>query len=209
MDVGGFDSDTLAEDADMTLKLERAGWQVLYESRAAAYTEAPATLSAFYKQRFRWMFGMLQTAFKHSGALFQSKAPGVRFFSLPNIFIFQYLFALISPVMDLMLVMSLTASVWTHIMHPDVGFLAGSSDVLVYWTLFQSFELGIAVLGFSLDRRRGWWRLLPLVVLQRFCYRQLLYWVAIRATVAAIKGRLVEWGKQQRTGLLVQGTRLR
>ncbi len=39
--VGGYDTDTFAEDADLTLKILTAGWHVAYEERAIAYTEAP------------------------------------------------------------------------------------------------------------------------------------------------------------------------
>ena len=53
------------------------------------------------------------------------------------------------------------------------------------------------------DAMKKWWSLLPLVVVQRFCYRQLLYWVAIRSSAAAIKGKIVGWGKLQRTGKVV------
>jgi peptidoglycan-N-acetylglucosamine deacetylase len=42
-----------------------------------------------------------------------------------------------------------------------------------------------------IDRRRAIWRLLPL--LQRFCYRQLLYLCAVRVAFAALKGRLQGW----------------
>jgi len=62
LDAGGYTNDTMAEDADLTLRLERAGWRVLYEPNAVAWTEAPADLGSFLKQRYRWMFGMLQAA---------------------------------------------------------------------------------------------------------------------------------------------------
>src|SRR5688572_28026104 len=39
--VGGYDTDTFAEDADLTLKILTAGWHVRYEERAIAWTEAP------------------------------------------------------------------------------------------------------------------------------------------------------------------------
>ena len=41
--VGGFLPDTLAEDAEATVRLARRDWKVLYEPRAAARTEAPET----------------------------------------------------------------------------------------------------------------------------------------------------------------------
>ena len=45
-DVGGISGETLAEDTDLTLALGRAGWRVVYEENARAWTEAPATLGA-------------------------------------------------------------------------------------------------------------------------------------------------------------------
>jgi hypothetical protein len=50
------------------------------------------------------------------------------------------------------------------------------------------------------ERESGYWRLVPLLLLQRFTYRQLLYVTAIRSLLAAIKGTLVGWGKLVRTG---------
>ena len=41
MRAGGYDTDTYAEDADITLKLLTAGWHIAYEEHAIAYTEAP------------------------------------------------------------------------------------------------------------------------------------------------------------------------
>jgi len=51
-----------------------------------------------------------------------------------------------------------------------------------------------------IDRKPGSWRLLPLLLIQRFCYRQLLYVVAVQVTIAALKGRMLGWNKLMRTG---------
>ena len=51
-----------------------------------------------------------------------------------------------------------------------------------------------------MERRYELWRLLPLLFLQRFCYRQLLYVTAIRVAAAALKGRMLGWGTLTRTG---------
>ena len=121
--AGGFAGDTLAEDADATICLERAGWTVLYEPRAMARTEAPETLSAFIKQRFRWMFGMLQAAYKHRGVYRQAGAYGVKICALPNIFLFQFLFPLLSPAIDLVLVWTVFAAAWGYVMHESIALL--------------------------------------------------------------------------------------
>ncbi len=43
-DLGGFRTDTLAEDQDLTIAVQRAGWRVQFDSTAIAWTEAPATV---------------------------------------------------------------------------------------------------------------------------------------------------------------------
>ncbi|MGE5264411.1 MAG: glycosyltransferase [Acidobacteriota bacterium] len=45
--AGGFTRDTLAEDADLTLRILHLGYQIDYEDRAIAYTEAPDSVHAF------------------------------------------------------------------------------------------------------------------------------------------------------------------
>jgi hypothetical protein len=37
------------------------------------------------------------------------------------------------------------------------------------------------------------------VFLQRFAYRQVMYWVVLRSFVAAVRGHMVGWGKLERT----------
>ncbi|HEU4751902.1 MAG TPA: glycosyltransferase, partial [Armatimonadota bacterium] len=67
--VGGYLTDTLAEDMDLTWRMRRAGWRLVTESGALAFTEAPDHVHAFWKQRFRWAYGTLQCLWKHRGAL--------------------------------------------------------------------------------------------------------------------------------------------
>ena len=42
--AGGPSDDTLAEDTDLTMAIQRAGWRVVYAEDAVAWTEAPASL---------------------------------------------------------------------------------------------------------------------------------------------------------------------
>jgi peptidoglycan-N-acetylglucosamine deacetylase len=198
LEIGGFSADTLAEDADLTVSLERHGWRVISEPSAEALTEAPETLRAFMRQRFRWTFGTLQVAFKHAGALLQGPS-GVSLITIPNVVLFQFGFAILTPMMDLMLLVSLAFEVAAllELVQPQ-----GDALILIaqYWLLFQAVDLLTAVVALMLNKDRLRWTLLPLLVLQRFTYRQLLYLAAIRAVLAAAKGGLVGWGKLVRTG---------
>ncbi|WP_191970105.1 polysaccharide deacetylase family protein [Methylobacterium planeticum] len=200
LEVGGYSSDTLAEDADLTVALEFAGWKVVCEPRARALTEAPERLAAFLKQRFRWMFGTLQVAYKHAPASLR-KARGISFVLVPNVLLFQFLFTLLAPLMDLMLAFTVISSA------VDV-LTTGSTEqgnetvelLAAYWLVFQIFDLLAGFAALLLHGPTTEWRLLPLLVLQRFCYRQLLYVTAIRTLLTALRGTFVGWGKLVRTG---------
>jgi cellulose synthase/poly-beta-1,6-N-acetylglucosamine synthase-like glycosyltransferase/peptidoglycan/xylan/chitin deacetylase (PgdA/CDA1 family)/spore germination protein YaaH len=204
--IGGFSSDTLAEDADATIRLELAGWKVMYEPRAVARTEAPETIGAFMKQRLRWMFGTLQVGYKNRAVMWRARPVGVGLFGLPNIMVFQFLFTLVAPLMDLMLVWTLVSSFNSYTMHPEDGVPAALMAVGTYWACFQMLEIATAALAISIDRRRKVWRLLPLLFLQRLFYRQLLYVTAIRVMFAALKGSVMGWGKLRRTGSVASET---
>jgi cellulose synthase/poly-beta-1,6-N-acetylglucosamine synthase-like glycosyltransferase/peptidoglycan/xylan/chitin deacetylase (PgdA/CDA1 family)/spore germination protein YaaH len=196
--VGGYSNDTLAEDADLTVCLERSNWRVISDHQAHAWTEAPESLRPFLKQRLRWMFGTLQVAYKHRAAI-ALKPSGVSFITLPNVFLFQFGFTLLTPLLDAILVWFLAASV--------LGALSGTAFdggtlllIAAFWFVFQVADLLGAVVALVIDRDRNHWSLLPLLLLQRFTYRQLLYVTAIRALVTALKGVFVGWGKLARTG---------
>jgi cellulose synthase/poly-beta-1,6-N-acetylglucosamine synthase-like glycosyltransferase len=193
LSIGGFCSDTLAEDADATVRLALGGWRIIYEPAAVALTEAPETVSAFLKQRRRWMFGLLQVAYKNRAVVLRGRPVGVGLFGLPNILIFQFCFILIAPIIDLALIIYLAAAMTTP------GAPVDLSAIAAYWLGFQLLDLATAGLAVTLDRRPDLWRLLPLLVLQRFCYRQLLYLTALRVNAAAINGRMLGWGKLTRT----------
>ena len=64
-EVGWYSSDTFAEDCDLTLKLLRNGWKIVYEPRSISWTEAPNTMFSLIKQRYRWTRGILQAIRKN------------------------------------------------------------------------------------------------------------------------------------------------
>ena len=196
--VGGYSNDTLAEDADLTISLERSGWRVVSDHQAQAWTEAPETLRPFLKQRLRWMFGTLQVAYKHRGAI-AKKPSGVSAITLPNVFLFQFGFTLLTPLMDAILLWCLGVSVLAAL---GITEFDGGTLFLIaaYWLVFQAADFLGAIVALAIDRDRRHWSLLPLLLLQRFTYRQLLYVTAIRALVSALKGVFVGWGKLARTG---------
>ncbi|MEI6642675.1 MAG: glycosyltransferase [Novosphingobium sp.] len=203
-DVGGYPENTLAEDQDLTIAIQRKGWKVCYDEDAVAWTEAPETLAALSKQRFRWAFGTLQCLWKHRPVLWQRKPAGLAFVGMPQAWLFQILFALISPLIDLALAVSIVGTVVRVMQH---GWAQTQTDVLrmgLYWAAFTLIDLICGWVAYRLDVRER--RFPPLLLLsQRFVYRQLMYSVVIRAVGAALQGLGIGWGKLERTGRVSTG----
>ncbi|MFE0464321.1 bifunctional polysaccharide deacetylase/glycosyltransferase family 2 protein [Kitasatospora sp. NPDC058965] len=185
--VGGVGEETLAEDTDLTMALCRAGWRVVYEEGAKAWTEAPASLGALWRQRYRWCYGTLQAMWKHRGALVQRGQAGkLGRRGLLYLLAFQVLLPLLAPVVDLF---SLYGTVFI-----DPLRIAG------LWAGFLLVQLLMGAYAFRLDKER----LGPLwsLPLQQFVYRQLMYLVVIQSVFTALAGSRLRWQRMQRYGSL-------
>ncbi|MDO7836804.1 glycosyltransferase [Sphingobium sp. HBC34] len=197
--VGGYPLDTLAEDQDLTIAIQRAGWRIAHDTEAVAWTEAPESFGALAKQRFRWAYGTLQCLWKHRGIWAEGKPAGLAWVGLPQAWLFQIGFALISPIIDLALVVSaLDTALRVH----QHGWAQTQSDVLrmaLYWIAFTAIDIACGAVAYRLEPRERHYPAL-LLVAQRFIYRQIMYSVVIRAVGTAILGPWVGWGKLERSG---------
>ncbi len=196
-ELGGFTPLTLAEDADLTIAIVKAGYQVLYDEEAVGLTEAPDTVRGLLRQRFRWMFGTAQAAFKHRECLFNPKYRAMGLIGLPNIVLFQVLFPLISPLLDVTLAFSILAWLFRTWQSYSPEATASLVETLVYYSAFTAADFATAVLAFRMEPAEDK-RLLAWLIPQRFVYRQLMYVVAIRSGLAILRGFEVGWGKLDR-----------
>ena len=190
IDVGGVSDATLAEDTDLTMALCRAGWRVVYEPTAVAWTEAPATFGALWRQRYRWSYGTMQSMWKHRGALVRRGAAGrLGRRGLTYLMLFQVLLPMLAPVVD---VFALYGLVFL-----DPWRVAG------LWLGFLALQAAISIYAFRLDRER----MAPLwsLALQQFAYRQLMYLVVIQSAWTALAGTRLHWQRVERYGTLQAG----
>ena len=193
--AGGITADTVAEDADLTIAIRRLGWRVTYDEEAIAWTEAPETPGQLIRQRFRWTFGTLQSFWKHSDTLFRPKYGTLGCVALPNIFVFQILLPLVSPVLDLLFLGSLVLWGLAGLHVTQIPHLWTTEDVqrsVVFFLGFLLIDVLTCVVAFALERHEDWTLLIP-VLLQRFYYRQLMYIVLFRSVKEAVSGRPVGW----------------
>jgi hypothetical protein len=106
--------------------------------------------------------------------------------------IFQVLFPLISPIGDFIMVLAICRGDWK-------AFLAG-------YVAFLVMDICGSLLAFTLDHKPLRW--LPLLLVQRFTYRQIMYYVCFKAMLAAVKGARHGWRKLDRTGSVDAGQHL-
>ncbi|HEY5368832.1 MAG TPA: glycosyltransferase [Hanamia sp.] len=188
---GGFTSDTLAEDCDLTMRLLRNGYVVRNCTEALSYTEAPETFKQFLKQRFRWSFGVMQCFWKHRDTIFNSKYKNFGMVAMPNIFIYQIILPILAPLADIILVLSLLMASFGII-------VASIPHIILYYFIFTLVDIAGAALAFAYEKENH----LKLIwmVPQRLVYRQMMYYILIKSINKAIKGELQGWGALNRTG---------
>ncbi|WP_026163783.1 bifunctional polysaccharide deacetylase/glycosyltransferase family 2 protein [Kribbella catacumbae] len=185
--IGGLSDVTLAEDTDLTMALCRDGWRVVYEERARAWTEAPASLGALWRQRYRWCYGTLQAMWKHRGAWVQRGQSGkLGRRGLTYLMLFQVLLPLLAPIVDVFAIYGLV--------------FLNPVRVGLVWVGFLAVQFGMGLYAFRLDGEQAGplWSL----PLQQFVYRQLMYLVVIQSVFTALAGSRLRWQRMERYGTL-------
>jgi cellulose synthase/poly-beta-1,6-N-acetylglucosamine synthase-like glycosyltransferase/peptidoglycan/xylan/chitin deacetylase (PgdA/CDA1 family) len=190
--AGGYTTQTIVEDADLTVSIIRNGHKIVYEPKAHAFTEAPESISQWMKQRLRWHFGMLQIAWKHKSAFFERRAVGI--VSIPDLVLFGAVFSLFAPIADIVMAANLVSL---------AGHLTGASPlswedtsvlVAIAYVAYLLSDLVLATIAFGLEPEEDK-RLLPWVLTQRFFYRQIYWMVALRSIARVVTGRFTGWRK--------------
>ena len=87
-DAGGWQSDTLTEDLDLSYRAQLQGWRFVYLTDCTAPAELPVDIHGFKSQQRRWAQGSVQTARKLLPAILRSSLPwrikAEAFFHLTN-----------------------------------------------------------------------------------------------------------------------------
>jgi poly-beta-1,6 N-acetyl-D-glucosamine synthase len=183
--LGGFDLDTFAEDADLTLKLLTAGWKIRYEPAAIAWTEAPERLVDLIQQRYRWTRGILQTLGKHRSSFFTP---------LPDL-----------PLWLSLMQMGFEATIWPamnvygHLFFAYIAVAFGMSEMLLaWWILLTLLDLVAALATVAMEEEQL--SLVPFALIYRFFFILLIDVVKLCSTVEEALNLRMNWGKLERVG---------
>ncbi|MBO6574808.1 MAG: glycosyltransferase [Rhodothermales bacterium] len=185
LDAGWYSSDTFAEDADITLKIIRAGWRVEYEPDAKSYTEAPDTIVDLLKQRYRWTRGIIQAVRKHNDLFFN---PTINFGG--TIVMWSMAFeALIWPIMN----------IFANAYFIFIALVFDMSYYLVYWWLSLTIlDLIAALYCVAVEKEEA--RLVFYSLFYRLFFILIVDVCKTFATVEEFLGIGMSWGKLERIG---------
>ena len=180
--IGVFSDDTFAEDFDITVKILKAGYEIEYEEKSLAYTDAPKNTEDLIKQRRRWYRGMLQVLDKHRNMYFNLKYGVAGLFGIPNLW-----FDSIAPFLNIGFLF-VTLLTWMI----SGEFSVSLFGVMVY--LFVSLILGIIGLSLEPKPEKRNYLALPLLLF----YNMFLDGIRIMSLTEETVSILMDWEKPKR-----------
>lgn len=185
LEAGGFSHSTLAEDCDLTIKIQRLNrYRIVQENEAISYTEAPEIINALTKQRFRWMFGNIQSLWKHRSMIFNRHYRWLGFFVMPN--------SLIGIIIPLFF--------WPLLAYISIQNIINGNYkiILLYFVISLTIQFIVAAIGLRLARERMAY--LWAVPFARFIYGPIRLYILYNTVLTALRGSYVGWNKLFRTG---------
>jgi len=86
-DAGGWQSDTLTEDLDLSYRAQLRGWRIAFVVGLETLAELPPDVRAFRAQQYRWMKGVAQNAVKLVPRVIAARLPlRVKLHALAHLF---------------------------------------------------------------------------------------------------------------------------
>lgn len=199
--VGGYWTDTVGEDFELTLRLHRylrerdEPYRITFVPDPVCWTEVPEQFSTLSRQRRRWQRGLWQGLRRHKTMMLNKRYGTIGMVSMPHFALFEFL----SPVFALGgLLITLVLGLLSEL---------AVSYVLAYVFVTLGFSLLLTLAAFAVEefgfhryrRRREIFRLLAYTVVECIGFHQLHdVWRAI-GYVDIARGT-TSWGAQQRRG---------
>lgn len=184
LEIGGYSTDTIVEDMDITISVAKAGYKVTYNGYAIAYTESPESLSDFMKQRYRWVIGGFKVLKKHSDMIFNSKYGAMGMIGLPYFLIFPWIDILVSLMFILTTIRVIVSGNYLVLILFFAGMLMVQSSMMYY--------------AFHMDKEKK--HLIFFVIIESLWYSHLLNYITVKAGINHLRGKDVTWNKLVRLG---------
>lgn len=200
-EAGGYWTQTVGEDLEMTLRLHRRlrdsgrPYRIVYNADPVCWTEVPADIGSLGTQRRRWHRGLWESLWRHRGMMLRPRFGVLGMIGLPYMLVIEFL----GPVF--------VAAAW--IVFP-YGLATGRIDprLVASWVICQAlFGTLVTVAACALEERgyryyrgvRDLGRILMYAVLENLWFRPAVDLYRLIAIADLLRGRR-GWGRLQRRG---------
>jgi cellulose synthase/poly-beta-1,6-N-acetylglucosamine synthase-like glycosyltransferase len=147
--AGGWQSDTVTEDLDLSYRAQLAGWRFVYREECQVPSELPVTMAALRSQQQRWAKGSIQTARKILPELLKRRLPlAVKIEALSHLM--ANLYWLMGMVVMLTLYPAVTwrVGIGMHqVLRVDLPLFLATSGAIMSYFLIYSIRSGSVKLG--------------------------------------------------------------
>lgn len=181
--IGGFSRETMAEDADAALQLQRLGYRIVQENKAIADTEAPEKIRGLATQRKRWAFGIIQVLWKHRGMMFRPRYGVLGMVLLPYACISFLVPLIFLPFTIIAAALSIADGSW--------------SGILLFSGIMALQNLITAIAGIIIAEENP--KHLLVVPIYRIIYEPLRTFLLCVSAYRIVKGAECTWGHVERT----------
>jgi cellulose synthase/poly-beta-1,6-N-acetylglucosamine synthase-like glycosyltransferase len=199
--AGGWDPETIGEDAELVLRLHRhrreagLGCHIVFFPDPICWTEVPTSAAVLARQRDRWQRGLMELLFRHRDMIGRPKYGRIGVVALP----FFVVFEAFGPLLEILGFCAFGASLALD--------LAPAHTIMWFFALAIGFGFCISYVTLLMEERAfqrypGWGalgRLLAVSVVENFGYRQWIAFLRARAWWSQLRGRRA-WGEMTRVG---------
>lgn len=134
--IGGFDEQTITEDLEIAVRLQKYHYKILHTFDAIVETVAPATWKALFRQRVRWYKGATDNTIQYQELVFNKKYGDFGMLRMPTI--------ILSGILAIVLASTLLYELGRAIIGRIVYYYSINFDFL---TLLRNFSVEINVLA--------------------------------------------------------------
>lgn len=201
MEIGGFRTDTVTEDAELVVHIHRhlkeqgKKYRILFIPDPICWTEVPESFRMLARQRNRWHRGLIETLWAHKRMLLNPRYGRIGLFAMPYFFFFEMLGPLFEVLGYTVILLSFAAGIL------DINFFALFFLVAILYGVMLSVG-AILIEEFSFSRYERWsdiWKLVLYSVLENFGYRQILSLLRSWSFITYFR-RKKHWGHIARHG---------
>lgn len=202
IEIGGYATTSLAEDADVVARMHRqlrrqkVDYRITFVSEPVCWTEVPETFETLGRQRRRWSRGLADLLWLYRDMIGNPRYGRVGTVVMPYYLFFECL----GPVIELAGFATLVLGLTFGFLNVPFAILFGAV-ALGYGVFLSLVSLALEELSYRRYRRpRDLLTMAIAAIVENIGFRQLHAWWRLRGLILAIRGKEATWEPMARIG---------